>query len=386
MNITSLSKARAMKSGAVVFLSFGLFACGEPSSSGATSTKTSEVAPSVLSETLQESVPELTKAVENSIAKSIVNSTGTIVESEFYGEYQINNQEFGTNVKVTLTDSERVMYTNSLPQWPADEFPEGNNSDVIEQDRTYKFALKPVYVGKETQERSTGVSVQGIKFDAGTAQRARCENDIEYRVEAVQNLIPFGIDAHNAHVQNDGTYHYHNIPVSEIEGDELQHVGFALDGFLIYYSPKNEYPSSYQLRTEDRAGVNCTYSEPDFPEITFDKTPDGTFQQDYDYIKGSGALDKCNGVVINGEYAYFVTDDYPHIPRCLNGQYEGKAKGPKSEGGPRGGKRGHNFPAAAKKLGISEEELRAAIGGPPPNFEAAAEKLGISEETIRAAF
>ena len=355
MDIMFVNKTTAMKSSVTLCLSLTLIACGKSSTLDATLLKTA-ISPKV----------------------------GTFIDSDFYGEYQISSKEFGTNVNVTITDNQRVMHTNSLPQWPTDEFPEGNNTDISEQDRTYKFPLNPVYVGNETQERSTGISVQGIKFDAGTAQRAQCDNDVEYRVEAVQDLIPFGIDVHNAHVQNDGTYHYHNIPISEIEGSELQHVGFALDGFLIYYSPKNEYPSSYQLKTEDREGVNCTYAEPDFPEITFDKTPDGTFQQDYDYIEGSGALDKCNGVVINGEYAYFVTDEYPHVPRCLNGQYESEERGAGPRGGSKGGQRGHDFLAASKLLGVTEQELRDAVGGPPPNFKAAAETLGISEEKIRS--
>ncbi len=265
----------------------------------------------------------------------IGTTTGTLVDSDFYGDYEITNDEYGTDVTVTVSGDERVMFSNALPPWPADDFPEGNNTDISEQALTYTMALNPVYVGNATQERSTGVSVLGIKFDAGTAQRAQCENDVEYNIEAVNDLIPFGIDVHNAHVQNDGTYHYHNIPISEIEGTELQHVGFALDGFLIYYSPTDEYPSSYQLRTEDREGVNCTYAEPDFPEITFDSTPDGTFQQDYEYIEGSGALDSCNGTVIDGEYVYFVTDEYPHIPRCLNGEIEGNGgPGQGGEGGP----------------------------------------------------
>ena len=66
----------------------------------------------------------------------------------------------------------------------------------------------------------------------------------------------------------------------------------------------------------------------------------------------------------------------------MNGQYEseGGAKGKK------GGQRGHDFTTAAKKLGITGQELRTAVGGPPANFEEAAKILGISEEKIRASF
>lgn len=43
---------------------------------------------------------------------------------------------------------------------------------------------------------------------------------------------------------------------------------------------------------------------------------------------------------------------------------------------------GPDFSAAAESLGITEDELRSALGGPPPNFSEAAKKLGISEEKL----
>ena len=39
---------------------------------------------------------------------------------------------------------------------------------------------------------------------------------------------------------------------------------------------------------------------------------------------------------------------------------------------------------AAATLGVTVEELAAALGGPPPDFEAAAETLGISVEELVA--
>lgn len=274
--------------------------------------------------------------------------TGTLADSEFYGEYEIVDEEFGTDVKVTLTDDSRIVQTNALPPWEASEFPVGNNTDISEQDIEYTIPLVPEFTGAQTSSRVIGVSVAGIKFDAGTAQRASCENGVEYRVEAVNSLIPFGLDENNAHVQNDGTYHYHNVPVAEIEGDEPEFIGFAFDGHMIYYSPSGQYKSSYTLKTDDREGENCTYSEPDLEEITFENTPDGTFAEDWEFIEGSGDLDACNGAEINGEYAYFITDEYPIIPRCLNGEAPADAPGgggpdgggpggPPEEGGPDGG-------------------------------------------------
>jgi YHYH protein len=35
---------------------------------------------------------------------------------------------------------------------------------------------------------------------------------------------------------------------------------------------------------------------------------------------GSGDLDNCNGITVDGEYAYIITHEFPLIPRCLKGE------------------------------------------------------------------
>ena len=47
---------------------------------------------------------------------------------------------------------------------------------------------------------------------------------------------------------------------------------------------------------------------------------DGTFSQDWEYVVGSGDLDECNGIILDGTYAYFITEGYPYVPRCWNGE------------------------------------------------------------------
>ena len=44
-----------------------------------------------------------------------------------------------------------------------------------------------------------------------------------------------------------------------------------------------------------------------------------------------------------------------------------------------------NFDAAAQKLGISAEQLRNALGGPPPDIQRGAQILGISDDQLREA-
>ena len=46
---------------------------------------------------------------------------------------------------------------------------------------------------------------------------------------------------------------------------------------------------------------------------------DGTFLEDWQFNEGSGDLDKCNGLTVDGKYANFLTDEFPYIPRCLSG-------------------------------------------------------------------
>ncbi|MEK9679311.1 MAG: YHYH protein, partial [Rhodospirillaceae bacterium] len=51
---------------------------------------------------------------------------------------------------------------------------------------------------------------------------------------------------------------------------------------------------------------------------------DGTFVVDYEFVKGAGDLDACNGKRVttpdfpDGTYAYFLTQDWPVTPRCFN--------------------------------------------------------------------
>ena len=47
---------------------------------------------------------------------------------------------------------------------------------------------------------------------------------------------------------------------------------------------------------------------------------DGQFLADWEYVPGSGDLDQCNGGMLGGKFAYFVTTTYPFYPRCLWGE------------------------------------------------------------------
>jgi len=96
---------------------------------------------------------------------------------------------------------------------------------------------------------------------------------------------------------------------------------------------------------------------------------DGTFEQDFEFVEGSGDLDKSNGRTgatpeyPEGTYYYVATADYPFIPRIFHGTPDSsfaKRMGPPpgGPGGPDGppGRRGRRGPPPGE-------------GPPPPRGE-----------------
>ena len=248
--------------------------------------------------------------------------------THYFGAYNLEDEEYGTKTKVTLTKDARVMVTNALPNHKTGEFPNpGNPNTISAQNNTYSFPLNPKYTGKATWAREPGIALNGIKFEPGTAEVVECDTGENYRVEALQDVIDLGLDFNHAHVQPTGAYHYHGTPTSVIEefdaGEDLVHAGFAHDGFPMYYSKSGKFKPSYKAIDGNREGEDCTYENPHQSiDISVGGHHDGTFTSDFEYVEGYGDLDECNGITINGKYMYLVTAEFPYISRCLMGDYE----------------------------------------------------------------
>ena len=148
-------------------------------------------------------------------------------------------------------------------------------------------------------------------------------------------------------------------------GSDLIHIGYAGDGFPIYYSQSGAYESSYYLKsgTRDNTEIGGTY--------------DGTYTQDFGFDSARGDLDECNGANVEGSYAYFVTDEFPYIGRCFNGEVDPsfERKGPGQAGlgsdrsGPPSGARGGGF---GNHYGGDQPDDRPAggtAGFPPPSLD-----------------
>ena len=170
------------------------------------------------------------------------------------------DEEFGTMTTVTVDGATRTIETNALPDHETGEFPnDGNPNTISEQDASYEYPIEPTFVGDATFAMTPGVAVNGVKFEPATAESVSCASGESYRVEALQDVYDLGLDFNNAHVQPTGEYHYHGV--SELladayaTDDDLVHVGFAADGYLMYYSKSGAYASGYELSTETRSGT-----------------------------------------------------------------------------------------------------------------------------------
>lgn len=251
--------------------------------------------------------------------------------SDRLGDYTLVDEVFGTMVTVTVDGDTRTIETNALPDHETGDFPnEGNPNTISAQDLTWVFPTEGVLTDIATEVRTTGVAVNGVKFEPGTAETVSCDSGETYRIEALQDLYDLGLDVNNAHVQPTGEYHYHGVSQLLVEAyaddADLVHIGFAADGHLIYYSKSGAYDPGYTLSGEARTGTGCVASGPaGGAEVGLAGTvPDGTYASDYVFDEASGDLDACNGTTIDGTYAYLVTDEYPFVSRCLYGEVTGQ--------------------------------------------------------------
>lgn len=317
--------------------------------------------------------------------------------SGYLGSYTLDDAEFGTQITVAVEGETRTIQANALPDHETGAFPnDGNPNAISAQDRSYEYSTEPTFVGNEVELRTPGVAVNGVKFEPGTAETVTCESGETYRVEALQEIYDLGLDFNNAHVQPTGEYHYHGasqlLADAYATGEDLVHVGFAADGFLMYYSMSGAYESGYELSTDARSGTDCIGSGAlRNAAVEVDgSTPDGTYTSDWLHTD-TGDLDACNGTMIDGTYAYVITDEFPFVSRCLNGDVAeqgpggGGGEGGGAAGGGAQGAGGPDLTEAAATLGISVEELEAALGGLPPDIDAAAATLGISVDELTAA-
>lgn len=233
--------------------------------------------------------------------------------------------------QVTIKEDTNYRYieSNGIPDHSTGKFPNsGNPNSISEQNHKYRVPLNPVKTDRASSVHLVGVATNGIPMEPGTAEFWNRDRSSGWNIQAFAPNTNLGIDNSNAHVQPNGTYHYHAAPKGLINKTGQSLVGWAADGFEIHYIG-SKAKSSFRLKSGARpSGPGGKY--------------DGTYDQDWEYVEGHGNLDKCNGGDLNGQYAYFISDTYPFIHRCVFGtadasfERRGGGQGPEGRGGPEG--------------------------------------------------
>ena len=209
--------------------------------------------------------------------------------------------------------------------------------------------LSPVAKTSSTAVKLPGFALNSVKMDPATA--GTCTNSAStvtsgcnyaggngtWRMEAMGDpavspwKFDFGTDENNAHVQPNGQYHYHGMPTHLIpklnaaSASSMTLVGWAADGFPIYANLGYSTANSASSALKEMKGSFRTKATPDAGRPSTSVFPMGHFQQDWEYVAGSGDLDECNGRTgvtpefPAGIYHYYITKSYPFIQRCVKG-------------------------------------------------------------------
>lgn len=320
--------------------------CSAYSSTGTTSTSNTDTGTTAgvfcsYATKIQVSSYSVLKAGTCAIVTWSCSSTTRSVSANGLPDYTLSR----TVDDVSVTDSSYSKYTITFPNQYY-----GNDNTIVAQSVSKSMTLTPTLTdpltitAENSGTQKLGVALNGIVFDPGTAgtcnDAGTCElggGNYYWNIEALgQSSFKFGTDDSNAHVQPNGTYHYHGNPVQLVEKlnptkstTAMTLIGWAIDGFPIYspygYTDKKDANSDIKEIVSSWKPTGSTTSSNTRPST--DTYPLGTFTQDYVYSSsGTDGLDKCNGrygvtpEFPNGIYHYYATNTFPHLQRCVYGK------------------------------------------------------------------
>ncbi|OCQ22722.1 hypothetical protein A7985_01830 [Pseudoalteromonas luteoviolacea] len=273
-------------------------------------------------------------------------STDGVLCDYTYSEFNNSASVQATsNADWSCSGTARQLVANGIPDHATGTFPnQANPNTISEVNVSIAYTLTPTKTDTASTlggpRGATGYVLNGVKIDANTA--GSCDdsgnscslvgNTGNWSIEALgQTSFDFGTDDNNAHVQPDGSYHYHGMPEGFIalRSDSqvvMTLIGWAADGFPIYarygYSDAENAQSELKaMQGSYQLVENVSSNRPSTSVYAL-----GTFAQDWEYVAGSGDLDECNGrfgvtpEFPEGIYHYYATDSYPYFQRCVKGQ------------------------------------------------------------------
>ncbi|MGL6209414.1 MAG: YHYH protein [Paracoccaceae bacterium] len=246
-------------------------------------------------------------------------------------------KDFRGTIEVTATDGPCILTSNTIPNHDFNDETARFAHQVQEIAQTLTIARNPTIAAEPTalsQRSYNAVMLNGVVLDLLSAGCYRpdggradaqgnvkvgCKSTDPWLLDPLGPGADFGTDAHNAHTQPNGLYHYHGNPMALFDAapgpDGSPVIGFAADGFPVFGSYFKDASgtvrkaiSGYTLRTGDRP---TSASNPGGAH-------DGMYIDDYEFTN-AGDLDACNGMTVNGQYGYYVTDSYPWVMGCLSG-------------------------------------------------------------------
>lgn len=249
------------------------------------------------------------------------------------------NLVFDGYVTVESGTSDCTMTVNGIPNHDFNDESAHFATAVSENERVFSVNKNPAPANSATalsQMYYDAIMLNGVvvdmlsagcykpndpQADADGNVQIGCSADSNWLLDPLGTETKFGADAHNAHTQPDGTYHYHGNPMAMFDEESGAYgspvIGFAADGFPIYGSYFLD-PESNQVRKAISGYELKSGSRPETDNTNPGGNYDGQYIQDYEFT-GNGDLDECNGMTVNGNYGYYVTDSYPWLIACHSG-------------------------------------------------------------------
>ena len=285
----------------------------------------------------------------------------------------IKTAKWNPTVKLTYSNTSVIMEPTGIPNHARDAYyavpnagvvvPDATTANIIKDPtkaQTYKFTIPttPKYVSKMTNTSlgSIGVMISGAvlynPFEGDGKTVAMANN---FTITDANGITASFVDKCAGHpTPNIGAYHYHGLPncvtVKVDKAGKASHIiGFALDGFPIYGDRDNKGKQVTAKNLDKCNGVNS--ATPEFPKGIY-------------------------------HYVLLGTADARSSIFCFHGEVDAS----QIQAMPPMGGRQMPMPdldAAAKKLGITVDALKAAFGtSNPPDLGAAAKNLGVTEAVL----
>ncbi|QFU76270.1 YHYH protein [Halioglobus maricola] len=249
------------------------------------------------------------------------------------------SQLFAGDVSIVAGLDRCTLSSNSIPNHNFNDDSARFATNVSEVGQDFELPRLPTLAAEPTalsQIYYNAVMLNGVPLDLLSAgcyspddPRADADGNVAIGCELGRDdwmLDPlgtpggFGVDAHNAHTQPNGLYHYHGNPLALFDDNPGRNgspvIGFAADGFPVYGSYFYDNDSG-QVR---KAQSGYTLKSGTRPAGSADPggNYDGMYIDDWEFTN-NGDLDVCNGMFVDNQYGYYVTDTYPWVMACFSG-------------------------------------------------------------------